>query len=152
VAGSRPWPARIFVLKVLLDTKVLSDPLREHPDMFVLEQLQDGTNQLPTASVVIHQLAYGVQRLPTGRKRQRLAADLDGLLKSGMQVLPYDCRVALWHGQQRGELEAQGRRTAFADWQIAAIAATIDLVMVTRKLNNFADCEGLQLLYWFSEP
>jgi len=32
------------------------------------------------------------------------------------------------------------------------IAATNDLVMVTRNLSSFADFKGLQLLNWFSEP
>lgn len=151
MAGSRPRPARRPVVRVLLDTNVLSEPLREHPNGFVVEQLQDGRYQLHTASAVIHELAYGVQRLTAGRKRQRLAAYLDGLLESGLQVLPYDCRAALWHGQQRAQLEAEGRRPAFADGQIAAIAATNDLVMVTRNLSDFADFQGLQLLDWFSE-
>jgi tRNA(fMet)-specific endonuclease VapC len=102
--------------------------------------------------VVIQELACGVQRLSAGRKRQRLAAYLDGLLESGLRVLPYDCRAALWHGLQRAQLEAEGRRPAFADGQIAAIAATNDLVMVTRSLRDFADFQGLQLLDWFSEP
>jgi tRNA(fMet)-specific endonuclease VapC len=107
---------------------------------------------LHSASVVIHELAYGVQRLPAARKRQRLAGYLDALLKSGLQVLPYDCRAALWHGQQRAQLEAEGRRAAFADGQIAALAATNDLVMVTSNISDFADFKGLQLLDWSSEP
>lgn len=152
MAGSRPRPARRPGVRVLLDTNVLSEPLREHPNPLVVEQLQDGRHQLHTASVVIHELAYGVQRLSAGRKRQRLAAYLDALLESGLQVLPYDCRAALWHGQQRAQLEAEGRRPAFADGQIAAIAATNDLVMVTRNLSDFADFQGLQLLDWFSKP
>jgi len=83
VAGSRPRPTRVPLVRALLDTYVLSDPLQEHPNAFVVEQLQDGRHQLHTASVVIHELAYGVQRLTARRKRQRLAAYLDGLLESG---------------------------------------------------------------------
>ncbi|MCP9841795.1 PIN domain-containing protein [Synechococcus sp. J7-Johnson] len=96
-------------MRGLLDTNVLSEPLREHPNPLVVEQLQDGSHQLHTASVVIHELAYGVQHLTAGRKRQRLAEYLDALLKSGLQALPYDCRAALWHGQQRAQLMADGR-------------------------------------------
>lgn len=140
------------MVRVLLDTNVLSEPLREHPHPVVLEQLQRGAHQLHTASVVIHELAYGMQRLPSGRKRQRVAAYLDGLMESGLKVLPYDSQAALWHGQQRARLEAEGRRPAFADGQIAAIAATNDLVMVTRNLSDFADFKVLQLLNWFSDP
>lgn len=117
-----------------------------------MEQLQRGGHQMSTASVVIHELAYGVQRLPAGRKRERLAAYLQGLLDTGLPVLPYDSQAALWHGQQRAQLETQGLRPAFADGQIAAIAATNDLVLVTRNLRDFAAFQGLQTLNWFSEP
>jgi tRNA(fMet)-specific endonuclease VapC len=127
----------------LLDTHMLSEPLREHPHPVVMEQLQ---------RVVIHELSYGVQRLPAGRKRERLAAYLQGLLESGLPVLAYDGEAALWHGQQRARLEAEGRRPAFADGQIAAIAATNDLVLVTRNLSDFTAFQGLQLLDWFSVP
>lgn len=139
-------------MNVLLDTNVLSEPLREHPHPVVMEQLQRGGHQLSTGSVVIHEMAYGVHRLPGGRKRERLAAYLEGLLESGLQVLPYDAEAALWHGEQRAVLEAEGRRPAFADGQIAAIAATNDLVLVTRNIRDFIPFQGLRLLDWFSEP
>jgi tRNA(fMet)-specific endonuclease VapC len=139
-------------VNVLLDTNVLSEPLREHPHPVVMEQLQRGGHQWSTASVVIHELAYGVLRLPRGRKRDRLAAYLEALLESGLPVLPYDAEAALWHGEQRARLEAEGRQPAFADGQIAAIAATNHLVLATRNIRDFAPFQGLQLLDWFSEP
>lgn len=139
-------------MNVLLDTNVLSEPLREHPHPVVMEQLQQGGHQGSTASVVIHELAYGVQRLPAGRKQERLAAYLQGLLESGLPVLPYDSKAALWHGHQRARLEAEGRRPAFADGRIAASAVTNDLVLVTRNLSDFTSFQGLQLLDCFSEP
>jgi tRNA(fMet)-specific endonuclease VapC len=137
---------------VLLDTNVLSEPLRESPHPLVMEQLQRGGHAMSTASVVIHELSYGVEHLPAGRKRDRLAAYLQAVLDSGLPVLPYDSQAALWHGQQRAQLEARGLRPAFADGQIAAIAATNDLVLVTRNLRDFAAFHGLQRLDWFSEP
>ena len=152
MAGSRPRPARLPFVRILLDTNVLSEPLREQPNGFVVEQLQDGMHQLLTASVLIHELAYCVQRLSAGKKQQRLVSYLVALLESGLQVLSYNCRAALWHDQQAAQLEAEGRWTAFADGQIAAIAATNDLAMVTHNLSDFADFQGLQLLDWFSEP
>ncbi len=138
------------MIRVLLDTNVLSEPLREHPHPFVLEQLQGDAYKLHTASVVIHELAYGMQRLSSGGKRRRLTAYLDGLLESGLRVLPYDRQAALWHAEQRARLEAEGRRPAFVDSQIAAIAATNNLVMVTRNISDFVDFRGLKLLNWFT--
>lgn len=81
-----------------------------------------------------------------------IASGVIHLLESGLQVLLYGSHAVLWHGQQRTQLEAEGQRPAFADGQIAAIAATNDLVMVTRNHSDFAGYKGLQLLDWFSEP
>ena len=56
-------------LNVLLDTHVLSEPLRELPDQAVMAQLESEEHVLHTASVVIHELSYGIHRLSSGRGR-----------------------------------------------------------------------------------
>ena len=137
-------------MNVLLDTNVLSEPLRELPDPAVMAQLESEEHVLHTASVVIHELSYRIHRLPSGRKQQRLNSYLQGLLISGLNVLPYDGKAALWHGEQRARLDARGLRPPFADGQIAAIAATQALVVVTRNTADFEAFEGLDVLNWSS--
>lgn len=139
-------------MNVLLDTNVLSEPMRQQPDAAVMAQIEAGGHQLHTASVVIHELRYGVQRLPNGRRRQRLDRYIQAVLASGLTVLPYDTTAALWHGEQRASLVARGVKPPFADGQIAAIAATQGLVLVTRNISDFELFDGLQLLNWFSQP
>ena len=139
-------------MNVLLDTNVLSEPMRQQPDAAVMAQIEAGGHQLHTASVVIHELRYGVQRLPKGRRRQRLDQYIQAVLASGLSVLPYDTTAALWHGEQRASLEARGLKPPFADGQIAAIAVTQGLVLVTRNTSDFDLFDGLQLLNWFSQP
>jgi len=56
-------------VNVLLDTHVLSEPLRERPDPAVMAQLESEEHVLHTASVVIHELSYGIHRLPSWRGR-----------------------------------------------------------------------------------
>ena len=86
------------------------------------------------------------------RRQERLNSYLQALLASGLTVLPYDRDAALWHGAQRAHLEARGQRPPFADGQIAAIAATQKLVLVTRNTADFATFEGLEVRNWFSQP
>ena len=138
-------------MNVLLDTNVLSEPLRELPDPAVMAQLESEEHVLHTASVVIHELSYGIHRLPSGRKQQRLNSYLQGLLTSDLAVLPYDGKAALWHGEQRARLDARGLRPQFADGQIAAIAATQALVVVARNTADFEAFQGLDVLNWFSQ-
>lgn len=139
-------------MNVLLDTNVLSEPMRQQPDAAVMEQLEEGGHRLYTASVVIHELRYRVHRLPKGRRRARLESYLQAVLASGLAVLAYDTKAALRHGQQRASLEARGLKPTFVDGQIAAIAATQGLVLVIRNINDFQVFDGLQLLNWFGEP
>jgi len=139
-------------VNVLLDTNVLSEPTRQQPDAAVMAQLEEGGHRLHTASVVIHELRYGVQRLPKGRRRARLDSYVQTVLASGLTVLAYDTTAALWHGDQRASLETRGLKPPFADGQIAAIAATQGLVLVTRNISDFEEFDGLQLLNWFDEP
>lgn len=72
-------------------------------------------------------------RAPASRAKagapQVLFAGASG--QSGHTVLLDDAKAALWHGQQRARLEVRGLRPAFADGQIAAIAATQELVPVS---------------------
>ena len=139
-------------MNVLLDTNVLSEPMRQQPDAAVMAQLEEGGHRLHTASVVIHELRYWVQRLPKWRRRARLDSYVQTVLASGLTVLAYDTTAALWHGDQRARLETRGLKPPFADGQIAAIAATQGLVLVTRNISDFDEFDGLQLLNWFDEP
>ncbi|MCF7996184.1 MAG: hypothetical protein K9L32_01455 [Chromatiaceae bacterium] len=53
------------------------------------------------------------------------------------------------------KLEAHGSTVAlpaYTDLQIAAIAATNGLVLVTRNLDDFRAFEGLAMENWFSTP
>ena len=93
-----------------------------------------------------------MQRLPKGRKRERLESYVQSLLTSGLTVLAYDTSAALWHGDQRASLEAQGVKPLLADGQIAAIAATQGLVLVTRNISDFEVFDGVELLNWFQAP
>jgi tRNA(fMet)-specific endonuclease VapC len=78
------------------------------------------------------------QRLPKGRRRARLDSYVQAVLASGLTVL------ALRHHSC-----ALAQRTA---GQIAAIAATRGLVLVTRNTSDFEMFDGLQLLNWFAQP
>jgi tRNA(fMet)-specific endonuclease VapC len=48
-------------------------------------------------------------------------------------------------------LDARGLRPPFADGQIAAIAATQALVLVTRNTADFEAFQGFDALNWFSQ-
>jgi len=127
-----------LLVKYLLDTNVVSEPARPSPSATVLEKLRAHSGDLALPSIGWHELTYGASRLPDGRRRRYLMRYLTGVVRPSMPVVPYDRAAAEWHGRVRAELEGRGRPTSFADGQIAAIAATRDLRVVTRNTSDFA--------------
>lgn len=151
---ARPRPSQgVFVgqLIYLLDSNILSEPTKAQANPHVLAKWEQYGSQVCTASVVIHELRYGVARLPEGKRKAALAAYLNGLLRHPLAVLPYDAAAALYHAGERARLAALGCNIAYADSQIAAIAAVNGLVLVSRNLADFRHFSGLRLENWF-EP
>ena len=122
-------------LKYLLDTNVVSDLMRSVPNPIIVERVDLYKSEIAIASVVIHELLYGCLRLPESKKRQTL---LNSIHESALSrpVIDYDSEAAQLHAQERARLSKIGKTLAFADGQIASIAASNDLILVT---NNVAD-------------
>ena len=74
---------------------------------------------------------------------------LQEVFRPSMPIIPYDSLAAQWHGSARAALEAEGRPQPFADGQIAAIAATRDLILITRNTADFQLYTGLHVENWF---
>ena len=100
--------------------------------------------------MVWHELTYGVERLPQGRKRDFLARYLADVVRPTLSILPYGEAAAYWHGQERARLEALGRPRPFVDGMIAATAVTRSLILVTRNVPDFRDYDGLRIENWFT--
>lgn len=137
-------------MRYLLDTNVLSEPVRVRPDGSVLERLEEYGEESCTAAVVLHELHYGVARLADGRRKRMLERYL-GSVVGRLDILAYDRRAALWHASTRARLEAGGRTPSFADAQIAAVAAVHDLVVVTRNADHFTPL-GVTVTSWHERP
>jgi tRNA(fMet)-specific endonuclease VapC len=138
-------------LRFLLDTNVLSEPTKPKPNPIVLGRIREYRDQLATASVVWHELLFGLGRLPESRRRQHLERYLTETVEPSLPILAYDAQAASWHAEQRVRLAREGRTPPFADGQIAAIAAVNGLVLITRNVKDFAIFEAVQVENW-SEP
>lgn len=129
----------------LLDTNVISEPLRPKPDPRVLAWLKEHREDVATASPVWHELRFGCQRLPPSARREKLERYMKAVLEPSLPVLPYDQRAAEWHGEERARLTSAGRTPAFVDGQIAAVAAIHRLTVVTLNPSHFQPFEGLDV-------
>lgn len=138
-------------LLYLLDSNILSEPMRPHPDPGVIAKLDEHGDVIAMSSISWHEMLFGVERMPVGKRRARIEDYLLQLLGPSLPVLPYDERAASWHASERARLNNQGLHSSFADGQIASIAATNALTLVTRNTKDFRNYQGLMVENWF-EP
>lgn len=136
-------------LRYLLDSNILSEPSRPHPNVYVQARLLAHRHTVCTAAPVLHELRYGLARIPDGRRKQALTHYVEHAVSQHLTILPYDRAAALWHAEERARLTAQGRTPPFVDGQIAAIALVNDLTLVTRNTDDFAAFAGLIVENWF---
>ena len=136
-------------LSYLLDSNIISEPSRPKPSAKVQDRLQANYPKACTAAPVLHELHYGLERMPEGRRKSELSDYLERALHP-LIVLPYDHEAALWHAKERARLTALGRTPPLGDSMIAAIARVNDLILVTRNTDDFADFTELRVENWFA--
>jgi tRNA(fMet)-specific endonuclease VapC len=134
--------------RYLLDTNVLSEPVRKKPDTTVVAKLREHGGELVTTSIVWHEMTFGVQLMKSSRKRSAIERYLREVISTALPILPYDAAAAEWHAEQRCRLSKRGLTPAFADGQIAAVAAVHDLILVTDNLRDFEHYTGLRVERW----
>ena len=136
-------------LSYLLDSNVLSEPSRPKPDAEVLARLKAHRHEVCTAAPILHEMRYGLARMPEGTRKRQLTLYLDRVLHQLPTILPYDREAALWHAGERARLTALGRMPPYVDSQIAAIAKMNGLILVTRNTGDFDHFLNLQVENWF---
>lgn len=135
-------------LRFLLDTNVVSEPLRPVPDPGVIHQLRRHHGVTAIATAVWHELVFGVARLPDSRKRRSIESYLQDVVSPGFPILPYDEEAADWHARERARLEAEGQPPSFTDGLIAAVAHVNGLTLVTANQKHFTPFRDLPLADW----
>ncbi len=139
-----------MTVKYLLDTNILSEAKRPKPNQKVMEKLKLCKHEIATATVVIHELLYGCFRLPESKRREDLEDYINLVILAQLPLLDYDLKSAQYHAQERARLSKLGKIPGFSDGQIASIAFTNNLFLVTNNVSDFQDFDGLRIENWFN--
>jgi tRNA(fMet)-specific endonuclease VapC len=133
----------------LLDSNILSELARLQPNNILLQHFADHDGQYATTAIVWHELVYGCELLAVSKRKIQLQSYLAMLLANGLIILPFDQAAADWYAKERARLQRQGETCAYADGEIAAIAVTQNLILVTRNTQDFDNFQNLKLDNWF---
>ena len=134
--------------KYLLDTNVISEPLRPHPAPGILRRLREHEGEMAIPAPVWHELRFGCARLTQSRRREVIERYIQDVVLASFPVLNYNQEAADWHALERARLEAVGKTPPFVDGQIAAIAYVNELILVTSNPADFRTFKGLQVRSW----
>jgi toxin FitB len=123
----------------LLDTDVLSELVRAEPDPVVIAFVERAVPAFVSA-VSLHELRFGVERLPGGRRKNELRrwlADLEVAYQGAIIVVgPREADAA---ARLRAAAVRRGRQVQMADGLIAGTAVEHGLTVVTRDTADFDD-------------
>jgi tRNA(fMet)-specific endonuclease VapC len=135
-------------LKYLLDTSIVSEPVKPRPNPRVVTRLRENGDECAIAASVWHELRFGVLRLPPSKRREVLERYLDEVVRVAYPILPYDEAAANWHARERARLERAGRPPPWVDGEIAATAAVTGAVLVTANPRDFRWFRGVRVQDW----
>lgn len=133
---------------ILLDTNVISEPLKAAGDMNVLAWVDAQIIEtLYLSSISLAELRLGIAVLPEGKRRDTLASSLEQrvLPLFAGRILAFDAPAAQAYATLRARARFAGQAIAPADGYIAAIAATHGFAVATRDTSPF-DAAGLVVI------
>jgi predicted nucleic acid-binding protein len=105
-----------------------------------------------TTAISEAELWYGVEKLPNGERRNRLAEAVRSILELEFagRVLPFERSCAPAFGRIAAARRREGQPISAQDALIAAIAASYGAVLATRNISDFEGC-GIELVNPWAE-
>ena len=132
----------------LLDTNVISEMTQEVPHPGVIAFLAE-QDDLWLPSLVVHELEYGIQLLPQGRRHDHLQALLTSLISTyADRILPLDRSAAESAARLRAQARRMGRPLDLGDALIAGTAQSNALTIATRNVRDFDYVEVAVICPW----
>jgi toxin FitB len=133
---------------IILDTNVISEVMLPSPSPTVLAWLRGiPIVELATTAICVAEIAYGLARSPTGRRRNEREALFRNYRAQvfGNRIFAFDAAAADAYGEMIAARERSGRPPEGSDGFIAAIALSRGLPIATRDVSGFEGC-GIDLI------
>ena len=125
---------------ILLDTNVISEPLRRAPEARVINWIDaQSLETLFLSAITVAELRFGVANLPVGKRRDELQTSLENQILPlfAGRVRPFDMDCTTAYAELMAKAKSAGLAIAAADGYIAAIAATNRFSVATRDVSPF---------------
>jgi predicted nucleic acid-binding protein len=125
---------------ILLDTNVVSELMRPHPEPAVVKWFDDQPAESAwTTSITVFEIRTGLELLEPGRRRRALEREFDAVLADDLEgrVQSFDKAAAHVAATVAAEQQRAGRSLEIRDVQIAGIVAARKATLATRNTRHF---------------
>jgi len=133
---------------ILLDTNVISEPIKSQPDRRVVEWIdRQPVEILYIAAISLAELRYGIAVHPDGKKKKDVQDKLEQLVLPlfRSRILPFDEAAAAAYAELRAAAVKKGKAIGDSDGYIAATAKANGLIVATRDTSPF-EAAGLTVI------
>ena len=124
---------------ILLDTNIVSESMRRQPDQRIIDWLnRQPASSLHLSAVVVDEISYGIEILPDGNRKRRLARIFSDIAAGfAGRILPFDRDAAIQSAKFRAVRRRAGRPMGLADSQIAGTAKSNGFDLATLNTDDF---------------
>lgn len=138
---------------ILLDTNVISEALKPQPHAAVQDWFNAQTyDALYISSVTLAELLFGVEALPTGKRKDLLGRAVEGVVHVFHgRILPFDEDAARHFAALAIQARARGRGLPTPDGYIGAIATSRGYSVATRDRAPF-EAAGVPVIDPWKHP
>ena len=128
---------------ILLDTNVISELMRPHPDQDVVDWVSTYPKvSLFTTAIAEAEILFGVSILSIGKRKTALTKAVKEIFNKDFEgrVLPFDSSAVSAYASIASKRRSSGTPISQFDAQIAAIAHTRGASVATRNIYDFMNC------------
>ncbi len=134
--------------RYLLDTNICIYLIKKHPPEVLARFQQIQLKQLHISTVTLFELYYGIEK---NNSQQRNLAALESFI-APLTIVDFTFDAAIKAAKIRSDLQKQGLPIGAYDIQIAAIALSCNMTLLTNNTREFERVNGLKLENWVSTP
>jgi predicted nucleic acid-binding protein len=130
----------------IFDTDIYTNVMRKIPSEKLLNRLKSVPRRDQfTTTITISEVYYGLMKTSN---RKRLLKLFESVLLPRATILPFAFSAAKKYGEIRSFLAKQGTPLAHADLQIASIALSTDMTLITGNLKHYQRVPQLTVENW----
>jgi tRNA(fMet)-specific endonuclease VapC len=132
----------------LFDTDAITNILKKKPSKKLLKNIKSVSKKEGNISTItLGEIIYGAYK---SLNPDFHLNNLKTILLPMVNILPFDSRAAYYYGKIRTDLEVSGKTIAHADIQIASIASSNSLIIITGNMKHFSRINGLIVKDWIN--